>query len=167
MAGLSSMKPPLCVGENIQHSQQTLSAFLHNWHFDISTFVSVDQLPTLHCLHMHWFLLQKWLPHISHSHYSSKLAFWINKLPLINCNNLWVIPSLEILALWMSKVIVFWLVEKSHYSCESCHQNQFIERRKLSVSCLIRPSGQGIHLPIFPHGFMREFLGIIPAEISS
>ena len=42
--------------------------------------------------------------------------FWINKLPLINYTNLWVIPSLQILALTMSKVTLFWLVEKYHHT---------------------------------------------------
>ena len=35
MAGHNSMKPPLCVGEHLQYSQQTLSAYSHNRHFDI------------------------------------------------------------------------------------------------------------------------------------
>ena len=42
--------------------------------------------------------------------------FWSNESPLIYYTELWVTPSLEILAMWKSKVTLFWLVEKYHHT---------------------------------------------------
>ena len=44
----------------------------------------------------------------------------------------------------------------------------YVYEPKLGCTMEVKfPAGKASTSPIFPHGFMGEFLGIIPAEISS